>query len=103
MNKISGIDPELLYAAGQGDAEAFKACEEIMLSAMAWRADTQKPSMAQDIGKGMKTEIDFINGMVVRTGEKHGIPTPANAGIVEVVKRIEAGEIQPSPKAVAGL
>ncbi len=103
LNRISKIDPDLLYAAGQGDAAAFKACEDILLAGAERRSDLQRPSMAQDIGKGLKTEIDHINGLVVRVGTTHGIPTPANAAIVEVVKRIEAGEIAPSPAAVQGI
>lgn len=103
LNKVSGIDPELLYRAGQGDAGAFKQCEDAMIEAMARRSDAQRPSMAQDIGKGMRTEIEYINGMIVRTALKHGIPTPANAAIVEAVKRIEAGEVKPSPDLIADI
>ena len=48
-----------------------------------------KASMLQDIEKGSRTEIDFINGSVVRLGEKHGIPTPVNRVLVASIKGIE--------------
>ncbi|MEK9671349.1 MAG: 2-dehydropantoate 2-reductase [Rhodospirillaceae bacterium] len=103
LEKISGISPELLLRAGQGDADAFKQCEDIMIAGIARRSDAQRPSMAQDIGKGMRTEIDYINGTVVEAGKKHGIPTPANAAIVFAVKKVEAKEAEPSPDLVMGI
>jgi 2-dehydropantoate 2-reductase len=48
-----------------------------------------KASMLQDIEKGSRTEIDSINGSVVRLGERHGIPTPVNRVLVASIKGIE--------------
>jgi 2-dehydropantoate 2-reductase len=48
-----------------------------------------KASMLQDIEKGSRTEIDSINGSVVRLGEKHGIPTPVNRVLIAGIKGIE--------------
>lgn len=42
-------------------------------------------SMYQDIQAGRLTEIDYINGAIVRLGEKHRIPTPVNRTIVNLV------------------
>ncbi|MDO5845583.1 MAG: ketopantoate reductase C-terminal domain-containing protein, partial [Methanocorpusculum sp.] len=41
-------------------------------------------SMYQDIAAGRLTEVDYINGAVVRLGKKHGIPTPVNEMIVNL-------------------
>ncbi len=46
---------------------------------------TGKASMCQDIENKRKTEIDFINGAVVRLGEKYGIETPYHAMITELI------------------
>lgn len=46
---------------------------------------TGKASMCQDIERHRRTEIDFINGAVVRLGKKYGIPTPAHEMIVRLV------------------
>lgn len=55
-----------------------------------------KASMLQDIEHGKKTEVDFINGVVVEYGEKHGVPTPYNKKVVEIVHMIEEGKLRPS-------
>ena len=41
-------------------------------------------SMYQDIEGGRLTEVDYINGAIVRLGEKHGIATPVNRMIVNL-------------------
>ena len=55
-----------------------------------------KASLLQDIERGKKTEIEYINGIVRDFGEKYGIPTPFNSLVVELVHKIEAGELRPS-------
>ena len=47
------------------------------------------PSMVADVRAGRKTEVDQLNGEIVRLGEQHGIPTPLNR---EIVRRIHALE-----------
>jgi 2-dehydropantoate 2-reductase len=54
-----------------------------------------KPSMLQDFERGRTTEIDFINGYVVHRGQALGIPVAVNAAIVETVKAITRGDIEP--------
>lgn len=48
-----------------------------------------KSSMLQDLERGRKTEIDAINGSIVREGKKLGIPTPVNQTMVVLVKAQE--------------
>lgn len=48
-----------------------------------------KTSMLQSLEKGSVTEIDFINGSVVRWGARHGVPTPVNATLVACIKGVE--------------
>jgi 2-dehydropantoate 2-reductase len=50
---------------------------------------TNFSSMCQDILKGEKTEIDFLNGKIVELGRKHGIPTPVNEALVAFIKFLE--------------
>lgn len=47
------------------------------------------PSAAQDVQKKRKTEIDFLNGAIVRLGKKYGIPTPYNTVITDLIHIIE--------------
>ncbi len=63
-----------------------------MLSAMARRIDTQSPllgSTLQSIRRGRPTEIDYLNGEIVKLGQQVGVPTPLNAKVVELVHRVE--------------
>jgi 2-dehydropantoate 2-reductase len=66
-------DPERLidYAAGREVAYDHKA------------------SMLQDVEAGHETEIDFLNGGIVRFGREHGVPTPLNEVVTALVKGVE--------------
>ena len=48
-----------------------------------------KASMLQDVEARRATEIDYLNGGIVRFGQAHGIPTPLNAAIWALVKGLE--------------
>ena len=52
--------------------------------------------MLQDIEKGKPCEVDAINGVVSEYGDRVGIDTPVNDKTVEIIKRIEKGELKPS-------
>ena len=54
-----------------------------------------RASMLQDLEKGKLTEVDAINGVVSAFGRKVGCPTPMNDKVVEIVHRIEKGELKP--------
>lgn len=54
-----------------------------------------KASMLQDLEKGKLTEVDAINGAVSQYGRKVNCATPMNDRVVEVIHRIEAGELKP--------
>ncbi|MFA5437925.1 MAG: 2-dehydropantoate 2-reductase [Candidatus Omnitrophota bacterium] len=47
-------------------------------------------SMLQDVLRKKRTEIDFINGVIVRQGQELGIPVPVNQVLVDLIKTIEA-------------
>jgi 2-dehydropantoate 2-reductase len=51
---------------------------------------TNVSSMLQDVLKKKRTEIEFINGVIVRQGQELGIAVPVNAMLVDLVKTIEA-------------
>ena len=54
-----------------------------------------KASMLQDLEKGKLTEVDAINGAVSDYGRRVGCPTPMNDRVVEIIHRIEKGELKP--------
>jgi 2-dehydropantoate 2-reductase len=53
-----------------------------------------KASMLQDVEARRQTEIDYLNGGIVRFGAEHGVPTPLNAAIQALVKGVEASWTQ---------
>lgn len=55
-----------------------------------------RPSLLQDVLKGRRTEVEYLNGTVARKGREVGIPTPTNEAVVRAVKRVESGELTPS-------
>jgi 2-dehydropantoate 2-reductase len=70
--RLSMTDPEQAWTlAAEGLSPAFKT------------------SMLQSLEKGSVTEVDFINGSVVRWGQRLGVPTPVNATLVACIKGIE--------------
>jgi len=57
----------------------------------------QRPSLLQDIIKKRRTEVEYLNGEVVRKGREAGVPTPMNQAILELTLRVESGEVNPDP------
>lgn len=52
------------------------------------------PSMVSDVEQGRTTEVDQLNGEVVRLGQAHGVPTPVASRIVALVQAM-AGQKPP--------
>ena len=52
-------------------------------------------SMYWDLQRGRPTEVDFMNGYVVRRGEQYAIDTPANRAVCEMMQVIEAAQPRP--------
>jgi len=102
LEEIGHLPPEIIARAGEGDAEALAQYDAHRLGARRGSAE-QRPSMGQDMMKGRRTEIEFLNGFVVREGEKVGIEARANARLVDIVKRVERGELQPDPRHITEL
>jgi 2-dehydropantoate 2-reductase len=48
-----------------------------------------KPSILQTLERGVRSEVDFINGAVVQLGAQLGVPTPVNATLWACIKGIE--------------
>lgn len=103
LENMYGLTPGQLLAAHDGDPAALAQCEEKLLEGTKTRSGEQRPSMGQDMQKGRRTEIDYLNGLVAARGDEIGIAAPYNHGIADVVRRIERGEMAPSPEAVAHL
>jgi 2-dehydropantoate 2-reductase len=103
LEEILHLPPETIARAGEGDEAAMRTCDEQRFKQGKRQAAEQRPSMGQDMQKGRRTEIEFINGLVVREGEKVGLPCRANAVLTDIVKRVERGELKPDPRHITEL
>jgi 2-dehydropantoate 2-reductase len=103
LEDILHLPPETIVRAGEGDEAAMRACDEQRFKDAKHTAAGQRPSMGQDMQKGRRTEIEFLNGLVVREGEKVGLTSRANAALTDIVMRVERGELKPDPKHITEL
>lgn len=75
---------------------------QLLPAAMGWRmGQTPNPgSTLQSIRRGQPTEIDYLNGAVVRSGAERGVPTPVNTALVALVHEVEKTGVFLPPSAV---
>ncbi len=93
VEPINGV-PSEMYVRATEDAEAL---EELKtgLAEGAGQLGAGKPSMLQDVMKGRRTEIEYLNGYVAQRGRAAGVATPACDAITELLRRVERGELTP--------
>ncbi len=103
LESIHGQPGDKWVAAAEGDAAALEEVEGTMLAGTKRMTEDGRPSTGQDIVKGRRTEIDFINGLVAARGAEVGVPAPTHLALTDVVKRVEKGEIEPNLDNVATL
>jgi len=95
------IEP-ILGIAAKRFAEAAAAAD-IELLGREIAADAQsrsggRPSLLQDVMKGRRTEIDYLNGFVAAEGRSVGVPTPFNDAVVATFHAQPVGGLKPDPR-----
>ncbi len=63
------------------------------IKAQCWKK-FNKPSMLQHVEAGKRTEIDALNGAVVRLGRELGVPVPYNEALTMLIKGLEKSQMQ---------
>lgn len=86
---VAAVQEAMDVAAASGVKLSFTDPREAWRKASAGLPGDFKTSMLQSLEKGSVTEIDFINGAVVRWGQRCGVPTPVNQTLVACIKGIE--------------
>ena len=84
------VDEGKAVAAAQGielDADPEELIDHAAKPEVAY---DHKASMLQDVEAHRATEIDYLNGGIVRFGREHGVPAPLNDAILALVKGLEA-------------
>jgi 2-dehydropantoate 2-reductase len=108
VGRAAGYEVEPIYsiaaqrfvdaAAGRGLAEV-----EADMSADARSRSGGRPSLLQDVMKGRRTEVEYLNGYVSQQGRKLGVKTPFNDAIVATVQSHGVGLLKPDPKNLESL
>jgi len=83
------VDEGKAVAAAQGivlDADPEELIDHAAKPEVAYG---HKASMLQDVEARRTTEVDYLNGGIVRFGREHGVPTPLNEAIWALVKGVE--------------
>ena len=94
------IDPAVLRRAGEGDPAAVDDVRDVFAATGEARRKGGREnlsSLLQDVMKRRRTEVDYLNGSVARRGAELGIAVPANALLVDLVHRLERGEVARDP------
>ena len=106
IEKIGKFEPETLAKAAEGDKAALDEVEALLRPGSNTnpnpRADIQRPSMAQDIRKGRRTEIEFMNGYIAERGNYIGVAAPTHTKLTEIVKKVERQELKAAPALLGG-
>jgi 2-dehydropantoate 2-reductase len=107
LEKIGPLSPDLLARVAVGDAQALAEADRLLTPGSNTgpvnpRANVQRPSMARDMIKGRRTEIEFMNGFIAEKGAEIGIRAPAHLKLTDVVKRVWRGELPPGPATLGG-
>jgi 2-dehydropantoate 2-reductase len=103
LGNVGALPFETLARSMEGDAAAYTQIERLMTeggAGQAERSDYQRPSMAQDMEKQRRTEIEFMNGFIASEGARVGIRAPTHEMLTRQVLRVERGEIPPRPENV---
>jgi len=103
LEEIMHLPPEMIARAGEGDEGATRTCDEQRLKDSKATSSEQRPSLGQDMLKGRRTEIEFLNGYVVRQASRLELPCRANAALTDIVKRVEVGELTADPRHITEL
>jgi 2-dehydropantoate 2-reductase len=98
LGTVLGIAPDdWLAASARQDPSAV---ERVQTGLTAWMATLLEPShssVGRDVQRGRRSEIDFTNGLVADKAREIGVPAPTHAAVTELVRRIDRGELTPSP------
>ena len=88
---VAAVAEAMAVAQASGIVLSMTEPRQAWVKAGAGLPEAFKTSMLQSLEKGSVTEIDFVNGSVVRWGQRCGVPTPVNQALLACIKGIERG------------
>ena len=104
VGQAQGYQMEPVFGLSMEDAaRSPEALVDNLVKASQAEGREARSFFHQDILKGRRTEVDYINGLVARKGRESGVATPMNDAAVAMVKRLERGEMGPAPENIGAL
>jgi 2-dehydropantoate 2-reductase len=91
LEAMAGLD-YYQFLGSPGFAGRFK--RHLIIRIIGFKYRRLKSSSLQSLERGKPTEIGFLNGYISENGKKHGIETPINNRVIEIIRDIEAGKKQ---------
>jgi 2-dehydropantoate 2-reductase len=98
VEPIYGIAAKRFVDAAEGRGYAEVAAD---MAASAKFLTGGRPSLLQDVMRGRRTEIEYLNGYVCTEGRRLSVPTPVNDAVVKTVLSYKVGALKPDPKNLA--
>ena len=98
------IEPIFGMSAEEFNVSTDAIVEKLLRAILIHHGETARQVrgvVLQDYLKGRMTETDFVNGLIARKGREAGVATPANEAVVEINRRIRAGELKPERANIA--
>lgn len=89
LEAIYGLSPEEFM--GSTD----EVLKKNLLTLVTHIGSQARNSVLQDHLKGRYSEVDYLNGLIVKKGKEAGVPTPLNEAVTELTKRIQQGTLKP--------
>jgi len=103
LGRILRVAPDAWVAAAQGDGEGRRQVDAGLAEYVSTLTAPSRSSVGRDVERGRRSEIDYTNGMVAARAALAGAPAPTHAAVTELVRRIDRGELTPSPSLVDGI
>lgn len=104
VGQAQGYQMEPVFGLSMEDAaRSPEALVDNLVKASQAEGREARSFFHQDILKGRRTEVDYINGLVARKGRESDVATPMNDAAVAMMKRLERGEMGPAPENIGVL
>jgi 2-dehydropantoate 2-reductase len=91
------IAPVPIFGLPNLDPACGRRFIEALLDSVAYHfaQPASQTAVLQDWFKGRRSEVDDMNGVIVRKGAEISHPTPFNSHVLEIALRVERGELKP--------
>ncbi len=103
IEPVRRLEPDVWLKAAAGDSAALAAVDKAIGIELERMTDAAYSGTTQDLRKGRRTEIDYMNGFVADKGDECGVAAPTHRRITDLIHRMERGELKPNPDHLTAL